>query len=218
MSAPTLVDFVKHLEDSGILAPGKLKEYLPPVSSPKSAEELASALVKSQQLTKFQAHQIFGGRVKALFLGNYTILDKLGAGGMGQVYKARHRRMDRIVAIKLLPQAVSKDADSIARFEREAKAAARLVHPNIVTAFDADEANNSHFLVMEYVEGADLSALVKQRGPLPMAQAVDFIVQAGRGLQFAHEQGVVHRDIKPGNLLLDKKGTVKVLDMGLARI
>jgi tRNA A-37 threonylcarbamoyl transferase component Bud32 len=218
MSAPTLGDFVKHLEDSGILAPGKLKEYLPPVSSPKSAEELASALVKSQQLTKFQAHQIFGGRAKALFLGNYTILDKLGAGGMGQVYKARHRRMDRIVALKLLPQAVSKDADSIARFEREAKAAARLVHPNIVTAFDADEANNSHFLVMEYVEGADLSALVKQRGPLPMAQAVDFVVQAGRGLQFAHEQGVVHRDIKPGNLLLDKKETVKVLDMGLARI
>ncbi|HEX3872335.1 MAG TPA: protein kinase [Pirellulales bacterium] len=209
--------FVKQLEDSGIVAPGKLKEFLPPAKSPQSAEELAQELVKGQQLTKFQAHQIFGGRAKALFLGNYTVLDKLGAGGMGQVFKARHRRMDRIVAVKMLPPSVSKDPSTIARFEREARAAARLVHPNIVTAYDADEANGAHFLVMEYVEGIDLSDVAKKQGPLPVATALDYIHQAASGLAYAHEQGVVHRDIKPANLLLDKKGTVKILDMGLAR-
>ena len=103
-------------------------------------------------------------------------------------------------------------------FEREVEAAAKLSHPNIVAAYDADEANGVHFLVMEYVEGSDLSALVKKNGPFPVAKAVNYILQAAKGLEFAHDEGVVHRDIKPANLLLDKKGTVKILDMGLARI
>ena len=137
---------------------------------------------------------------------------------MGQVFKAEHRRMERIVAIKMLPAAMTKDAAAVARFQREVEAAAKLSHPNIVAAHDADEANGVHFLVMEYVEGRDLSALVKKNGPLPVAKAVNYILQAARGLEFAHGEGVVHRDIKPANLLLDKKGTVKILDMGLARI
>lgn len=209
---------VKQLTDSGIIALGKLEHFIPPKAHPQSVEALTQELVKQNHLTKFQAHQVAAGKVKALILGGYTILDKIGAGGMGQVFKAVHRRMERTVAIKILPSAMVKDAAAVARFQREVVAAAKLNHSNIVTAFDADEAHGTHFLVMEYVEGKDLSALVKQNGPFPIDKAVNYILQAARGLEFAHSEGVVHRDIKPSNLLLDKKGMVKILDMGLARI
>ncbi len=216
--AVALEQFVKQLADSGVIAPGKLEKFVPPTAQPKDAQELARQLVQSKCLTKFQAQEIYSGRAKSLILGNYTILDKIGAGGMGQVFKAEHRRMHRTVAIKVLPLATMKDPATAARFQREVEAAAKLSHPNIVTAHDADEAGGVHFLVMEYVEGADLSALVKKNGPLPIQQAVNYILQAARGLEFAHAEGVVHRDIKPANLLVDKKGVVKILDMGLARI
>jgi serine/threonine protein kinase len=191
---------------------------LPPRAAPKDAQELARELVKSHHLTKYQSQEIYQGRAKSLILGNYTILDRVGAGGMGQVFKAEHRRMKRTVAIKMLPAAMTKDVAALARFEREVVAAAKLSHPNIVAAYDADEAGGVHFLVMEYVDGSDLSALVKQNGPFPVDQAVGYILQAARGLEFAHSEGVIHRDIKPANLLVDKKGTIKILDMGLARI
>jgi serine/threonine protein kinase len=110
------------------------------------------------------------------------------------------------------------DSEASRRFQREVKAAARLSHPNIVTAHDADHAGGSHFLVMEYVEGTDLAALVAKDGRLPIDRAIDYTLQAARGLDFAHKQGVVHRDIKPANLLVDAQGTIKILDMGLARI
>ncbi len=210
--------FVKQLEDSGILAGDTLKDFLPPKGTPKDAEELARELVKQKKLTKFQAEEIYKGKGKSLTLGNYVLMEKIGAGGMGQVFKARHRRMDRLVAVKLLPPAMTKDKAAIARFEREVKAAAKLRHPNIVAADDADQANGVHFLVMELVEGSDLSALVKKNGPFGIDQAVNYITQAARGLEAAHAEGIVHRDIKPANLLLDKRETVKVLDMGLARI
>jgi tRNA A-37 threonylcarbamoyl transferase component Bud32 len=216
--AAALEQFVKQLADSGVIAPGKLEQFVPPKAHPKDAQELARQLVQSNHLTKFQAQEIYQGRAKSLILGNYTILDKIGAGGMGQVFKAEHRRMKRIVAVKMLPKAVTKNAAAVARFQREVEAAAKLRHPNIVAADDADEAGGVHFLVMEYVEGSDLSALVKKHGPLSVAKAVNYVLQAARGLEFAHGEGIVHRDIKPANLLLDKKGTVKILDMGLARI
>ncbi|MGD0040205.1 MAG: serine/threonine-protein kinase, partial [Isosphaeraceae bacterium] len=202
----------------GVISSRKLAKYLPPKGHPKDAQELARELVRQKHLTKFQAQEIYQGRVKSLILGNYTILDRIGAGGMGQVFKAEHRRMKRVVALKMLPKNVMKDAAAVARFQREVVAAARLSHTNIVAAYDADEANGVHFLVMEYVEGSDLSALVKKHGPLPATQAVNCVLQAARGLEFAHAEGVVHRDVKPSNLLLDKKGVVKILDMGLARI
>ncbi len=213
-----LEQFVKQLTNSGVIAPGKLENFVPPKAHPKDAQELARQLVQSRHLTKFQVQEIYQGRAKSLILGNYTILDKIGEGGMGQVFKAEHRRMRRIVAVKMLPKAVTKDAAAVARFQREVEAAAKLRHSNIVAADDADEANGVHFLVMEYIEGSDLSALVKKNGPLPVAKAVNYVLQAARGLEFAHGEGVIHRDIKPGNLLLDKKGTVKILDMGLARL
>ncbi|HWA97787.1 MAG TPA: serine/threonine-protein kinase [Pirellulales bacterium] len=215
------VDFatvVKQLTESGILAPGKLDNFVPPKAQPKSVEELIAELLKTGNLTQFQAIQVKAGKAKSLILGEYTLLDRIGAGGMGQVFKAVHRRMDRTVAIKTLPPSLTKDASALARFEREVRAAAKLSHPNIVAAHDAGQAGAAHFLVMEYVDGKDLSVLVKQHGPLPVNKAVNYILQAARGLEFAHGEGVVHRDVKPANLLLDKRGVVKILDMGLARI
>ncbi|HEX3869881.1 MAG TPA: serine/threonine-protein kinase [Pirellulales bacterium] len=188
-----------------------------PAANRASPEALLKSLVASGKLTQFQASNLLQGRGKALVFGEYLVLDKIGAGGMGQVYRARHRRMKRVVAVKVLPPASVKTPEAVKRFQREVEAAARLLHPNIVAAFDAGEANGLHFLVMEYVEGRDLSAILKANGPLPIDQAIECLRQAACGLAYAHAEGIVHRDIKPANLLLDKKGTVKILDMGLAR-
>jgi serine/threonine protein kinase/CheY-like chemotaxis protein len=151
-------------------------------------------------------------------VGNYDVLDRLGAGGMGTVFKARHRRMKRIVALKILPQSLARNPTFVQRFQREVETIARLVHPNIVMAYDADEDKAGPFLAMEYVEGQDLASFVRQRGSLPIATAVNFTLQAARGLEYAHSQGIIHRDIKPANLLCDAAGTVKVTDLGLARL
>lgn len=216
--AVDLEKVLQQLTDSGIISPKRLEPFIPPHAHPESVEELVRELVKKQQLTRFQATQIAAGKAKALLLGNYILVDKIGAGGMGQVFKAVHRRMKRIVALKTLPANSMKDEETIARFQREAEAAAKLRHPNIVAADDADEANGTHFLVMEFVDGQDLSAYVKENGVLTIDRAIDVLLQAARGLEFAHKKKVVHRDIKPSNLLLDQDGTVKILDMGLARI
>jgi serine/threonine protein kinase len=149
-------------------------------------------------------------------LRDYVLADKLGEGGMGAVYKAFHTRLDRVVAVKVLPSHRLRDPNALARFEREMKAVGRLDHPNIVRATDAGEADGVQFLVMEYLEGTDLDALVKRSGPLSIARACEIVRQAALGLQHAHEQGLVHRDIKPSNLIVTPGGQVKVLDLGLA--
>jgi serine/threonine protein kinase len=141
----------------------------------------------------------------------------LGAGGMGAVYKAEHQLMERMVALKVIKPQLVDSPIMAERFRREVKAAARLAHPNIVTAYDAEQAGSSHFLVMEFVEGTSLDKLVAEKGPLPVDQACDFIRQAALGLQHAFERGMIHRDIKPHNLMLTPAGQVKVLDFGLAR-
>jgi hypothetical protein len=148
----------------------------------------------------------------------YRIVRWLGAGGMGVVYQAEHRLMGRAVALKVLDPRLTSQARAVERFRLEVTAAARLSHPNIVTAHDAEQAGDLHFLVMEYVEGTSLSHLVKQRGPLPLVHACNAARQVALGLQHAFEQGMVHRDIKPQNLMLTPKGQVKILDFGLARI
>ncbi|HUQ72680.1 MAG TPA: family 16 glycoside hydrolase, partial [Planctomycetaceae bacterium] len=213
----SLDQFAHHLSTSGLLTADELAAFRSS-SRAADAEQLARELVKQQKLTAYQAQQVYSGRAKSLVLGNYVVLDKLGQGGMGMVLKAQHRRMKRIVALKVLSPNVTKTPEVVARFHREVQAAARLEHPNIVAAYDADEANGTHFFVMQFVEGQDLSAIVKAKGGLPVEQAANCILQAARGLEFAHRQGVIHRDIKPANLLLDSKGVVKILDMGLARI
>lgn len=151
-------------------------------------------------------------------LGDYQIIDRIGGGGMGTVYKALHVRMGRVVALKVLRPEIQQNPMLIQRFNREVRAAARLTHPNIVVALDAREQDGLHFLITEFVTGLDLEQTVRSRGPLSVSAAVDCILQAARGLDYAHRQGVVHRDIKPANLLLDEQGIVKILDMGLARL
>src|SRR5262249_36648736 len=150
-------------------------------------------------------------------LGRYQLLAKLGEGGMGHVYLAHDQRLDRRVAIKVLPEGRVNDPGAIARFQREAKALAQLAHPGIIQAYDSEEADGRHFLVMEYVEGKNLAALLKEKGRLAPAVAADYAHQAALALQHAHDRGLIHRDVKPSNLLLSSNGRVKVLDLGLAR-
>ena len=163
------------------------------------------------------------------WIRDYELLEPLGHGGMGTVYKAVHARLQRPVAIKLLPSRRLRDPDAVARFEREMKAIGRLNHPAIVRATDAGDADGTHFLVMDYVDGIDLSQLIKLTGPLDVASACEVIRQAAIGLHYAHDQGLIHRDVKPSNLMMevtskdgqgnstrDKTATVKLLDLGLA--
>jgi serine/threonine protein kinase len=148
----------------------------------------------------------------------YEILGLIGRGGMGDVFQARHRMMDRTVALKVINRDLVRSAEAVERFHREVKTAARLAHPHIVTAYDAEQAGEAHFLVMEHVDGIDLARLVAAEGALPIATACDYGRQAAIGLQYAHEQGMVHRDIKPHNLMVTSAGTVKILDFGLASL
>ncbi len=179
---------------------------------------LATTLISQGKLTSYQASVLLEGREDPLLLDKYVILDTIDSGGMGIVFKALHRTMDRIVALKTLPADAVDSPTKVQRFQREARAAAKLHHSNIVAAFDAESSDGVHFLVMEYVKGPDLQKVVNDRGRLPVDTAVNYVLQAAAGLQHAHAQGIIHRDIKPANLLLDENGTVKVLDMGLARI
>jgi serine/threonine-protein kinase len=205
---------------------------------------LGRELARGDVLTRWQINRIFQGKAPDLLLGSYVLLEELGEGGMGTVYKARNWKLGRIVAVKVIRKERLDSEAAIRRFRREIQAAGQLWHPNIVRALDADEVNGMHFFVMEYVEGRDLSRLVKERGPLPVPQACDYIRQAALGLQHAFERGLIHRDIKSSNLLLmyqsreigqsrDRQGAVtaplpvgrgsdqdpvvKLLDMGLAR-
>ncbi len=148
----------------------------------------------------------------------YEIERVVGRGGMGQVFKARHRMMNRSVALKVIHQEWVRRQEAIDRFRREVQTAASLDHPHIVTAFDAEQADDLHFLVMEYVDGVDLSETVRDRGSLPVEEACEYIRQAAEGLQYAHDRGMVHRDIKPHNLMVTQDGTLKILDFGLASL
>ena len=193
-------------------------ESVPRQQRPATAESLARMLVQTGLLTKYQAQAVYQGKTKGLVFGEYVVLDKLGEGGMGVVLKAQHRRMKRFVAVKMIAKKAIGSPDAVKRFFREVEAAAKLNHPNIVAAYDASERDGIHYLVMEYVEGKDLAAIMKDRGPMAVNAGVECILQAARGLQFAHRNQIVHRDIKPSNLLLAKDGTIKILDLGLASV
>jgi serine/threonine protein kinase len=221
MGSVSIEQYLDRVADSGLISDADLKstfEELSASGQETDAETFAKQLVQQKKLTVYQAQQCYLGKGKQLVLGNYVILDKLGQGGMGMVLKAEHRRMERIVALKILAPAITKNPDALRRFQQEVKVAAKLTHPNIATAYDADIAGTTHFLVMEYVDGRDLASIVASEGRLPIPQAIDVIRQAAKGLAYAHGKGIIHRDIKPANLLLDKEGTVKILDMGLARM
>ena len=175
---------------------------------------LGDTLVRAGVLTAYQRDQLLAGRTK-LTLGPYVITDWIGQGGMGQVFKAVHRVMGRVVAVKVLPLEKSTEA-SRDSFLREIRLQAELDHPNVVRAFDAGHDGNVHYLVTEFVPGTDLRRLIREEGPLSQTRAAAIGAQVARGLGYAHEIGLVHRDIKPGNVLVTPDGTAKLSDIGLA--
>jgi serine/threonine-protein kinase len=219
MPIASVASLIEALRQRQLLGPAQLEEVANHLQllfpEPRA---LARELVQRGWLTPYQVNQLFLGRDQGLVLGNYVLLERLGEGGMGAVFKARHVKLGRVVALKLIRKERLDNPDFVRRFHREVQAAAQLTHPNIVLAYDADQAGDAHFLAMELVEGTDLGKVVKQHGPLPVAAACDYVRQAALGLQHAFEKGLVHRDIKPANLLLTVNGVVKVLDLGLARL
>lgn len=196
----------------------ELRERQNPDDTLPSVAGVTRKLVTSGVLTQFQADQLCDGQSERLVLGEYVLIDLLGTGGMGEVYLARHQMMEREVAIKLLVPKSSELIESVERFKREVRAAARLSHPNIVSALDAGVRDGQYYLVMEYVRGRNLSMLVKSRGTVRLDRALDYVIQAGQGLEYAHRQVIIHRDVKPSNLLVGEDGTVKVSDLGLSRV
>ncbi|MFT3879785.1 MAG: protein kinase [Gemmatales bacterium] len=222
MATPTkgteLLDLVRK---SGLLEQPKIDGYVTSLQQEGVVEEdatrLASRMVKDGLITVFQARQMLRGRYRGFFLGKYKVLEPIGSGGMADVYLCEHNAMKHKVAIKILPIEKLKDPSLLGRFKREAQAIASLNHPNVVRAFDLDNEGNLHYLVTEYVDGCNLQDFIKKNGPMEPERAANYIAQAAAGLQHIQEAGLVHRDIKPGNLLLDRSGIVKLLDLGLAR-
>ncbi len=224
MPPPSSTDaLIVLVEKSQLLEPERLADYLArrqgAETFPADPLGLARALIGDGLLTKYQAEQLLMGRWRNFILaGKYKLLERIGRGGMAMVFLCEHQVMKRLVAVKILPTAHGQDRELLGRFHREARALSQLRHPNIVGAYDVDRADKVHFLVMEYIDGGDLDLIVERGGPMAWVRAANYIRQASHGLQHAHECGLVHRDVKPGNLLLDRAGTVKLLDLGLARI
>ena len=187
-------------------------------SVPEDPEVLAAEMIEAGLLTEWQSKKLVAGKYRGFRLGKYKLLGEVGKGGMSAVYLAEHTLMRRRVAIKVLPKSRVKDSSYLERFRLEARAVAKLDDPHIVRAFDIDNEGDTHYIVMEYVDGQDLHRLVSDNGPLDPDTAADYIAQAATGLAHAHEKNLVHRDIKPANLLVDKMQTVKLLDLGLAKL
>jgi hypothetical protein len=216
MSTAKKTSFLDGLLSSGLITPDQLTETFSG-TLPDDPHQLAAELIKADLLTPYQARQLLAGKSRGFIIGPYKILRPIGQGGMGTVFLAAHTTLNRKVALKILSPQHAKDRLSLERFQREARAAAALDHPNIVKLFDISQGAGVHFLVMEYVEGKNLQAFLAEIGPMHYSQAVRYIAQAAAGLQHAHEKGLIHRDIKPANLMLAKDGAIKILDMGLAR-
>lgn len=227
MSTELAVDaFWDALERSGILPSDKLHKLEPELlatpSGPPSSRSLAEELVTRGILTRWQADKLLEGKYRGFVLGPYRLLTPLGRGGMGLVYLAEHTMMRRRCAIKVLPAQLASDPGVVERFYREAQAVAALDHPNIVRAYDVSKSVQErsdeviHYLVMEFVDGRDMQRKVEEKGVLGFREAAELIRQAAEGLAHAHAVGIIHRDVKPANLLVDRNGTVRLLDLGLA--
>jgi serine/threonine protein kinase len=210
----TLLDVVRK---SGLVEEDALTAHLSSSSAPEDPTALLESLVEAGLLTRFQVWHLTRGKHKGFFLGPYKVLEPLGKGGMGLVYLAEHAESQRRVAIKVLPAEFREEDGVQERFWREGRIGAALDHPNIVRFHDRCREGDVDFLVMELVEGKSLQEILNARGRLPFRTAVGYVLQAAQGLAHAHERGVVHRDIKPGNLIVDHRGIVKILDLGLAR-
>lgn len=208
--------FLQRLQASRLLDADRIDAAVSVVGQDEKA--LSAYLLREGLLTRFQVRQLFAGAT-SFHVDKYIVLDCLGRGGTGIVYKARHSLMpNRYVALKTVDwQDLHRSDEALARFRREIDIVTRLDHPNVVRAFDVIHTRTQLYLVLEYVEGRDLASLVKERGKLPVVEAVGYAVQAARGLAYAHRCGIVHRDVKPGNLLLTRDGVVKLSDLGMAR-
>ena len=184
--------------------------------SPKSRQ--AASFLEKPALREI-AHE-FAATARASWvgrqIGNYEFVSLVGAGGMGEVYRARDTKLKREVAIKILPDEFSRDPDRVSRFQREAQLLASLNHPNIAAIYDLEEDGGFRFLILELVEGETLAERLK-RGPIPLDEALQIAIQIAEGLEAAHERGIIHRDLKPANIKLTPEGKVKVLDFGLAK-
>ncbi len=223
MAVPTSTDdFLDLVRKSELIESSELAHYLESRSGdgplPSEPKKLAKRLIKDGLLTKFQAEQLLMGKYKPFTLnGKYRLLERIGIGGMALVYLCEHLVLRRQVAVKVLPTGLADLPSTLERFRREARLSAALDHPNIVRTHDLDQDGDMPFLVMEYVNGRSFQEIVSARGPLPFERAANYVAQAALGLQHAHERGLVHRDVKPSNVILDREGVVKLLDLGLAR-
>lgn len=217
---PSADSFLSAVRQSGLVEESQLKKFWQSFEetgkNTQDTDQIVHELVGSNLLSKWQIDKLLQGKHKGFFLGKYKLISLLGSGGMSAVYLAEHTLMRRRVAIKVLPQVRIEDSSYLERFHREAQAVASLDHPNIMRAYDVDQEGKVHFLVMEYIEGQSLLELVTAKGPLNFVSCVEYMRQSAEGLSHAHEEGMIHRDIKPGNILVDKRGVVKILDMGLA--
>ena len=210
-------DLLPVMRVSGVLSDRQLAEIKAKILQgdyPLDSVELAEALVRDKIVTSFQARRFLSNRPHGLVVGRYVILDRIGSGSMGRVYKAHHAMMDRTVALKIIAPEIASNERVVARFQREMKLVGRLDHPNVVRAFDADQINKVLYIVMEYVTGHSLGELIKKK-PIPAVEMIEYAFQAALGLAHAHEQGIVHRDIKPSNILLTDDRKIKILDLGL---
>lgn len=223
MAAVDSEKFIEFVERSKLVPEPQLRTALADLRAahggqlPSDSKDVEQFFIERDLLTSWHCEKLANGKYKGFHLSKYRLLSLLGTGGMSSVYLAQHLVMNRKVAIKVLPRRRVNDTSYLARFQLEAQAVAHLDHPNIVRAFDIDNEDDTHYIVMEYVPGQDFQALVRQSGATSFAAAADYIAQAADGLQHAHDKGVIHRDIKPANLLLDDRGIVKILDMGLAQ-
>ncbi|MBN9118560.1 MAG: serine/threonine protein kinase [Planctomycetes bacterium] len=215
------IGFLDALRASELLSPAQLAKARA-VAGTGSAEDVAGTLVVAGLLTRFQADRLLSGRTDGFLLGPYVILEQVGRGSMSRVYKAKHRTMHRPVAVKVLSADLT-DTPAHREAVREAvRTAGKLAHPNIVTAYDANELHDRFYLVLEFVDGPDLGTLVRARGPLPVAEACEFVRQIATGLEHAHQKGMAHADLKPGNLLVARPTpsappTVKIADFGVPK-
>jgi eukaryotic-like serine/threonine-protein kinase len=196
----------------------QLKTFLSPLppETLRDPGKLADILEEHDLLTPYQAVHVREGRGAGLIVGQYVVLDEIGHGSVGMVYKSRHRLMERLAALKVFTPE-RNDHENLKRFLREIQATAQLDHPHLVKAYEAGEHQGAYFLAMEYVEGKDLHDTVDREGPFSLDRALDCFVQAAAGLGYAHGLGMVHRDVKPANIMLGADGRVRVLDLGLVR-
>jgi len=223
MSVPNSVEELLGLiRKSGIIDEQHLNNYLSrpkfAVGLPGEVQDFLDIMIRDGMLTNFQAEQYLLGKSRGFVIGKFKLLERVGVGGMGQVFLCEHSETKKRLAIKVLPPSKADQPAALGRFQREARAAAALEHPNVVRTHEIDQDGNLHFIVMDYIDGSNLMEMVQNFGAMSVDRAVSYARQVAAGLDYAFRSKIIHRDIKPGNVLVDRKGVARILDMGLARI